>query len=96
MSRSASWAIAALFILALAGCSGIKAGVITEKKYEESREYTVPLCTQSGKVLICIPQHRTDDEDWYVGIVQGEDSNWISVTQETYDSYEVGDYIDFR
>lgn len=77
---------------ALVACSPISAGYITEKVIEPEHRYTT--CTMVGKVPVCTP--HTDDQDWRFDIRDNDDKDgWVYVTPETYDSHQVGDWVDF-
>ena len=75
-------------ILVLTGCTPPpQSGFIIAKDYDESRLYQC-----SVKPLIFC----TDDEDWDLLIRNGEHEGWVGVTPDTYEAYNVGDFIDFR
>lgn len=78
----------------------MKAGVVTDKKYEERREWPLPILV--GKVIVVIP--RVDDEDWILEIENcttksGQDSSCktskLYVSEEIFDQTEIGEYVDF-
>ncbi|UVG35224.1 membrane protein [Microbacterium phage Cece] len=75
----------------LVACSSISAGRITEKVIEPERHYTV--CTPIGKIISCSNHH--DDQDWRFDIADKDKEGWVYVTPETFDQYQVGDWVDF-
>lgn len=82
--------------LALAGCSAIDAGYITEKEYSPSYVYYVNQCFAYNKDGLCtmnIPQPRTHPESWRFDLKNGEEEGWIYVSESTFDAYEVGDWV---
>lgn len=91
--RPALLALAGLLsVTLLAACSPIQAGQITEKVIEAERRYTT--CTMVGKIPVCT--WHTDDQDWRFDLRDNEDKEgWVYVTPETFDSYSVGDWVDF-
>lgn len=91
MKRIAS-AGAVILALALAGCSSISSGTITDKVHEPAHYNTSQVCHMAGKVMICTPVKTYDDEDWRFDLREGDKEGWVYVTQETFDSYDIGNY----
>lgn len=86
-------ALAALALL-LTGCSSsISSGTITAKVHEPGHYYSSQVCNLIGKVMVCTPITSYDDEDWRFDIVDGEKTGYIYVTKESFDKFEVGDYV---
>jgi hypothetical protein len=102
-------AVLALILAAvLMACGGPVKGTVVGKTHEDAHTYIhlqpIPHthCT-GGKYPSCfttftyIPMPMTDDEDWYLVVrdAEGKDHS-VSVTHETHDGYDIGDYVSFE
>ena len=87
---------AMLLCLALAGCSSpISSGIITDKTHKEGYYYTTLICgaySSKGYCTVYIPIQNYSPPVWRFDIREDEQTGWVRVTEETYNSYEVGDY----
>lgn len=96
MKRLAALVLVASALL-LSACSSINAGTITNKVAEPGMYMTTQSCAMYNKDGICsswVPITTYDDPDWRFDIRDGDDSGWVYVSQDTFDTYEIGDYYD--
>lgn len=75
------------------GCAGsIKSGTVTDKEYNPA--YTSTIFTRIGNVTV---PHNIHHSAKYEIKLSGEENGekvtgWIYVSEETYNSYNIGDY----
>ena len=88
-----------LLTAALVACSPISAGTITQKTHEPSYMYSTTYCAAYGAKGICsywAQQWHTSPEKWRFDIRDNDDKDgWVYVSSDTYDSHQVGDWVDF-
>ena len=85
--------------LLLVGCSSITSGTITAKDHKDAYSYTTPQCSMfrtNGTCAIYIYVNHDVPEKWYFGLDDGEDTGWVSVTEDTYNGFEIGDHFEGR
>lgn len=100
-------AVGALALM-LAGCSSISSGYITDKTYTEPWTQQITQCwygmdypgmpnyLSKGSPYPCIPSgYRTVDHpaSWEFSLKEEDETGWADVSEDTYNSYEVGDYF---
>ncbi len=93
MKRTAAIAIAIIALITLTACGGPDHGTVRGKSY--SPETIVMQCMAQPKGG-CIMYPQVYPASWSLDIYNGDEHGWKRVTEETYDAYKVGDYIDFR
>jgi hypothetical protein len=88
-------------ILALAACSKISSGWITEKQYTEGYYTTTQVCVSYDPddfhCTLYVPQTTYHPPTWRFDLVANDEhgdpqEGWVYVTEETYDQYAVGGY----
>lgn len=80
-------------VLLLASCSAPESGMIYDKKYSPSYQYTDYQCMQYGKDGICklrMPFIHTVPEYWQLCLRNGDESGCRYVDQITWHKYERG------
>ena len=90
-------AVALLMIilaLTLIGCTDLNSGTVTEKKYQPEEDIYSPIPMYTGKTLIIMPRWIHRPARYILYIENGEEHSVWYVSQETYDSVEIGDYIE--
>lgn len=91
--------VALLAVAVLAACSPIQAGRITQKDHEPSYTYSTMYCASYGPKGMCtvwMQQQHTAPEKWRFDIRDNDDKDgWVYVSSDTYDTYQVGDWVDF-
>jgi 5-keto 4-deoxyuronate isomerase len=81
------------FFLSLTSCTEeIREGYIIQKIYEPER--TTTFYIKVGRILV--PNHITTPEKYYLIIKNEDKTAKYTVSENTYNSYEVGDYITFN
>ena len=83
-------------ILLLAGCSAISDGYITNKTFTPSYTTSSVWCHLVGKVTICQPITTFHPDSWQFDIKKEDETGYVSVTEEEYNSYETGEYYPAR
>ena len=86
-------------VAALSACSPISAGTITEKDHSDSYYYTTydQHCTSYNVDGLCVtsipvPRQVYVPEKWSFDITDGDKDGWVTVSEDTWHSHEVGDY----
>ena len=81
-------------LLFLAACSKpLYEGTVTDKHYDEAHRIYSPMIMNVNKHTQIIPRWIHYPDRWYVSVQNGEEKDIWEVTEEYYDSVEVGDYI---
>lgn len=83
--------------LLLVGCSYITSGTITAKDHKDAYRYSTMQCSMirsNGTCGAFITTWHDVPEKWYFGLDDGENTGWVSVTQSTYEQFEVGDHFE--
>jgi len=94
LKYAAAVAIAGALLLGLTGC-GPDHGTVHNKSHTEGYYYSTSIC--SGKPVVCTPILNYQAPTWSLDVYASEDEHgWVGVTESTYNSYNVGDFIDFR
>lgn len=86
--------IAFVVVLCAAGCSPISAGTITRKDFTPAHVNSWIWCHPVGKVTICQPMTTFVPDEWTFQLVEGEQTGWVDVTEDTFNRYEVGDFFE--
>lgn len=85
-----------LATLALVGCSAPTSGTIQDKDYQEGYYWTQFVCSGYSAQGVCtvqVPIQQYSPPRWSFDLYQSEDEHgWRSVSETTYNAYEVGDY----
>ena len=86
-------AVAALLVLALAGCDDAPAsGTVVSKSYTPAHTDWYTQCTPVGKVTVCHPQPIIYDDEWRICIKDAKRTGCKDIGASEYASYQVGDY----
>lgn len=94
MKRALGAAAIMVAALALAACSSISSGFITEKHYEPASSYTTMYCASynsKGGCVFYAPMTHQVPEHWVFELRNGDDTGSVDVDPNTYESYDVGD-----
>lgn len=81
-----------IIVLALAGCSTLSSGIITNKAYSPGYWYTTTTCQLVGKNTVCTPHQAYWPPSHRFDLRDGDKEGFIYVDEFTYHEYEVGDY----
>lgn len=76
------------------GCAGsIKSGTVTDKEYKPEYTSTIYVHVTKGVIIPHIIPHDAEYKIELSGEENGEKvTGWIYVSEETYNSYNIGDY----
>lgn len=76
------------------GCAGnIESGTVIDKEYKPEHTSTMYIRTGNGVMVPCSTHHDAKYEIKLSGEENGEKvTGWIYVSEETYKSYNIGDY----
>lgn len=91
MRRAIAAVIAAALLVALTACGGPDHGIVHDKSHSDAYTSFLTICS---KTCTIIPQYH--GPTWSLDVYNGDEHGWVSVTEQTYNAYEVGDSIDFR
>jgi hypothetical protein len=96
MKRLTAVALVALAVVGLAGCSRIDSGEIRDKSYSPPSSYTVYDCytrSPQGMCTFQVPRQVPVPASYSFDLYADEEThNWHGVDEQTYHSYEVGDW----
>lgn len=94
--KRAGVAIAAALTLALAACSPIDRGTITEKVVEPESTIITQQCVayRDGVCTTWIPQVIHDDEDYRFDLRNEDETGYVYVDRDTFDQYDEGDFYE--
>lgn len=82
-----------VFALSLAGCGArVTEGIVIDKTHKPATKAYVPIIIRTGKVTRIIPRWLHYSEKWYVTLSKDEQSETWQVSEEYYNSVEVGEY----
>jgi hypothetical protein len=84
-------AVVAAGVLAVVGCAP-ESGEVVGRDYSPAWMSTTTQCTTSGRVQVCSPQVIHYPESWNLRLDDGQDTGWVSVTDDEYDRCHVGDH----
>ena len=82
-------------ILFLTGCTKtLSAGTVIDKHFSPSHITYSPIITaMNGKTRIT-PRYIPHSDAWSILVQNGEDKEWWEVSEEYYDSVEIGDHVE--
>lgn len=103
MKRRVCGSLLALVVAAvLTACSSISAGYVTKKEYSPAYFVPVTYCAMFNAKGICVVWATRQDyhpERFTLRLIESNDlldrdakTGWVTVSEGTYDSYEVGDW----
>ena len=83
-----------LLLLFLTACTKhLEEGIVIEKHFEEAHTVYLPTVIIINKVTRIIPRWISYDDRWYIIVQQDEKRDSWDVSEEVYDSVEIGDYV---
>lgn len=93
-------AILAVFLLLTACGKDLKQGTVCKKEFSPGYSQIVPYPVWSGNTVIIVPVTQYYADEWLLtisGEVDGEEvTKTFSVSEKTYDSYEIGDCFNYE
>lgn len=84
--------ICALFLTACK--SSIDYGTVTDKQYAPAQLIYSPLITTVNKQTRIIPRYIHHPQRWHIYVQNEDGGEWWSVTENYYNSVEIGDFVD--
>ena len=82
-----------LLLLFLTACTNLEEGVVIEKHFEEAHNSYSPMIIIVNKATRIIPRWIYHADRWYIIVQQEEQKDSWDVSEEVYDSVEIGDYV---
>ena len=83
-------------LVCLVGCSSVDYGMVKEKSFVPARRTYQPMIIHISKSTRVIPRWVSHADSWSI-LVENEDGReWWRVTENYYNSVDVGDYVDRR
>lgn len=84
-------------MILLSSCdNSINFGTITEKKYEPAHRSYAPFVQIMNKRTRIVPRWINHPDKWFVLVQNNSDSEWWEVSEEYYNTHNVGDEVDRR
>lgn len=80
----------ALAVVALAGCSSISAGRVTDKGYDPA--YSITTITTIGGCT-CYPNTQDYPECWRLDIADHGETGWICVPEQVWNETAQGEWV---
>lgn len=84
-----------ILLFLTAGCQkSIDHGIVKEKQYSPSHKVYQPMIMNAGKKTRIIPRWITKSDSWKILVENDDGSDWWIVSEEYYNTVEVGDYVE--
>jgi len=85
-----------ILVCSLAGCSCVDNGVVRSKSFTPAHKthYFQPL--RIGNITRLIPHTVSHADSWRILVANEEAEEWWDVTEEYFDTVNIGDYVDRR
>ncbi len=89
-------ALAVLCAILMTGCKSIDYGTIIDKSFTPAHRTYSPIITRVGKTTRIIPHWSRHSDRWSILVENEDGKDWWNVSEEYYDSVNVGDTVDRR
>jgi hypothetical protein len=96
MKRIAIMIMVLVMLFALAGCTSVDNGTVVEKAFTAAHRTYVPLIMHINKTTRIIPRWINHPDTWRILVENDDHREWWNVTEDFYNSVDVGDYVDRR
>lgn len=96
MKRIAITIIVLVILFALTGCTSVNNGVVVEKAFTAAHRTYAPIMMHVGKMTQIIPHWHSHPDSWRILVENNDHREWWDVTEEFYNSVDIGDYVDRR
>ena len=83
-------------VFLLTACRSTDYGTVTDKQYTPSRKVYSPLIMIVNKHPMIIPRYINHPQMWRIYVQNEDGGEWWDVTEDYYNSVEVGDFVDRR
>ena len=96
MKRIAITIIVLVMLFALTGCTSVNNGIVVEKAFIAAHRTYAPMIMHIGRMTQIIPHWRSHPDSWRILVEKDDHREWWDVTEEFYNSVDIGDYVDRR
>lgn len=80
----------------LVGCSSVDYGMVKEKSFIPAHRIYQPIIMISGMRTQVIPRWIRHEASWEILVENDKGRNWWYVSEDYFNSVNVGDYVDRR
>lgn len=84
------------FLILMTGCKNIDYGIVKEKRFSPSHRVYSPMIMVVNKKTKIIPRWITKSDSWSILVENDDGSDWWNVSEEYFNSVEVGEFVDRR
>ena len=96
MKRIAIIIVALVMLFALASCTSVNNGTVVKKEFTAAHKTYAQSIMQIGKMTQIIPRWISNPDSWHILVETDGRREWWDVTEEFYNSVDIGDYVDRR
>ena len=96
MKRIAITTIVLVMLFALTGCTSVDNGIVVEKAFTAAHRTYAPMIMHIGRTTQIIPHWRSHPDSWSILVENDDHREWWDVTEDFYNSVDIGDYVDRR
>ena len=96
MKRLCLVIIAILCAFMLTGCKSIDYGTVKDKSFSPAHKTYAPIVTRIGKTTRIFPRWIHHSDSWAILVENEEGKDWWTVSEDFYNSVDVGDTVDRR
>ena len=83
-----------VMLFALAGCTSVNNGTVVKKEFTAAHKTYAPTIMHIGKMTQIIPRWISHPDSWHILVENDGHREWWDVTEEYYNSIDIGDYVD--
>lgn len=94
MKRIAITIMVFVILFALTGCTSINNGTVAEKAFKAAHRTYAPMIMRISKTTKIIPRWYSHPDSWRILVENDGHREWWDVTEEFYNSVDIGDYVD--
>jgi len=94
MKRIAITIMVLVMLIVLTGCTSVNNGIVVEKSFTAAHRTYAPIII--GKAPHIIPRWHSHPDSWRILVENDAHREWWDVTEEFYNSVDIGDYVDRR
>ena len=96
MKRSLLVLLAVVCMLMMAGCKRIDYGTVVDKSFSPAHNTYLPMVVRAGKSTRVIPRWIHYSDRWAILVENEDGKDWWDVSENYYNSIEIGDAVDRR
>ena len=83
-------------LLIMTGCNQIDYGTVTDKSFRKAHRTYQPMIMHVNKATRIVPRWINHPDNWMILVENDDGSEWWEVTEEFYNSVEIGSKVDRR